>query len=569
MTPYDINKCSAGCHPGTCTELLNRQISGCDDILVKGPGENTICGNSKTDKNTCTVTIADINRIKPSVECPCIEKPVEEPPPVGPKEDYDIIEEFDYAIYGPETNGPHTVKLSCECGSKTATREDTISVDIAPKPVQPPEEKPPEEPVTDGVILDCKGTCPSPGKYCKSMIGKGVDMGCVTQLIIRKELPLNEQPNTICGVEGADCIVTIQSLDKTKTEDCSCIPTPTKPPVEETPESVSIEAPLEGSKFAKGESVVFKAKISAKGPYKVEWSSDKDGALGDKEIFIRNTGLNLGEHKISIKVTDADGKVLQSPNPVTITVVDDLPKEFDWSHKVLPNADPQGGDDWMSPVKDQGSCGSCWAFAALGAIEAQYNIETNNPNADIDLSEQDLISCSGAGDCCGGFPVDALKKIKSVGVAEESCFPYNDGDCSCYDDSSDTFSNCQCKEKAPYCSNFACSAKCTSKWKIAGFSPVSKDSDKTTATAMQIKKALIKHGPLVATLKQEWHVIVIVGYDSQGKWIVKDSAGGYYSSFEATNLPEEIDDIYYIDGVVPPESGGQSPIKAHGENFNP
>lgn len=76
--------------------------------------------------------------------------------------------------------------------------------------------------------------------------------------------------------------------------------------------------------------------------------------------------------------------------------------------------------DWSindSPVKSQGSCGSCWAFAATAYIE---NLGSQN-----DLSEQVVVSCSGAGNCeTGGYYRDALLYFQSTGVPAESCYPY-------------------------------------------------------------------------------------------------------------------------------------------------
>lgn len=54
----------------------------------------------------------------------------------------------------------------------------------------------------------------------------------------------------------------------------------------------------------------------------------------------------------------------------------------------------------VTPVKDQGSCGSCWAFGTHGAFEGSYAILNN---ALINSSEQDTLDCSGAGSCAGGW----------------------------------------------------------------------------------------------------------------------------------------------------------------------
>ena len=68
---------------------------------------------------------------------------------------------------------------------------------------------------------------------------------------------------------------------------------------------------------------------------------------------------------------------------------------------------------WLTEVRDQSlggtsSCGSCWDFTALGAVEARLNIYYNQHNPithrhyDIDLSEQDILSCNSIGTCIGG-----------------------------------------------------------------------------------------------------------------------------------------------------------------------
>lgn len=88
--------------------------------------------------------------------------------------------------------------------------------------------------------------------------------------------------------------------------------------------------------------------------------------------------------------------------------------EWDWRNR--------HGKNWMTPVKYQGICESCWAHSAVGVIEAYCNLYYNRL-LDLDLSEEELISCSGNG-CGGGFAHTGLYYAQNNGVVNESCFPY-------------------------------------------------------------------------------------------------------------------------------------------------
>jgi len=81
------------------------------------------------------------------------------------------------------------------------------------------------------------------------------------------------------------------------------------------------------------------------------------------------------------------------------------------------------GHDWITPVKDQSSCGSCWAFAGVGALEAIVRIRMNDPYLDIDLSEQFLVSCS-SGSCSGGYASTAMTFLTKTGTPDEECMTY-------------------------------------------------------------------------------------------------------------------------------------------------
>lgn len=89
--------------------------------------------------------------------------------------------------------------------------------------------------------------------------------------------------------------------------------------------------------------------------------------------------------------------------------------------------------DWrqenkLTPVKDQGSCGSCYAFASIATIEAQYLIHQNRR---LDLSEQEIVDCSAVGGyqnqgCNVGSPAEAFRYALNQGVTTENNYPYKD-----------------------------------------------------------------------------------------------------------------------------------------------
>ena len=99
-----------------------------------------------------------------------------------------------------------------------------------------------------------------------------------------------------------------------------------------------------------------------------------------------------------------------------------IPSSMDWREH---NA--------VTPVKDQGQCGSCWAFSAIGTLEGQW---AKNTSQLVSLSEQNLVDCAGnysCDGCEGGWPDKAIQYvIDNGGVDTESSYPYmgNDGECA-------------------------------------------------------------------------------------------------------------------------------------------
>jgi C1A family cysteine protease len=202
-----------------------------------------------------------------------------------------------------------------------------------------------------------------------------------------------------------------------------------------------------------------------------------------------------------------------------------VPASLDWRNN---------GGDFVTPVRNQGNCGSCWAFATTAAAESAWIIAENWSGMDLNLSEQILVSCSGAGDCGGGYIGSASNYIKSTGLPEESCFIYQTRDCNPPPP----------EDPNAICCDQACTEWWNSAYRIDGYAGVS-------ATVDSIKNALNTNGPLVTTMAVYndfyayaggvythvtgnllgYHAILIIGYDDPGHYfIVKNSWGTGWGS---------------------------------------
>lgn len=91
-----------------------------------------------------------------------------------------------------------------------------------------------------------------------------------------------------------------------------------------------------------------------------------------------------------------------------------MPEEKDWRH-----------DGVVSPVKNQGKCGSCWTFSSTGCLESHLKLKHGKM---ILLSEQNLLDCAQAFDnhgCNGGLPSHAFEYVKyNGGIDTEESYPY-------------------------------------------------------------------------------------------------------------------------------------------------
>ncbi|MCJ8739799.1 hypothetical protein PDJAM_G00051420 [Pangasius djambal] len=100
-----------------------------------------------------------------------------------------------------------------------------------------------------------------------------------------------------------------------------------------------------------------------------------------------------------------------------------LPEQWDWRNV--------NGVNYVSPVRNQALCGSCYSFATMGMLESRIRVQTNNTQQPV-FSPQQVVSCSQYSQGCdGGFPYLIGKYVQDFGIVEEKCFPYTGKDSPC------------------------------------------------------------------------------------------------------------------------------------------
>lgn len=180
------------------------------------------------------------------------------------------------------------------------------------------------------------------------------------------------------------------------------------------------------------------------------------------------------------------------------------------------NGEPAPSVDWrdenaVTPVKNQGSCGSCWAFSTIGGLEGVYAIQTGNL---VSFSEQQLVDCSTANSGCnGGDLPPAYQYVVKNGIETEATYPYTGVDGKCAYNATQTVFNpssfVQVQKKQPQQLALA-----------LNLNPVPICIEANSLVFQFYKSGVIKS--LCGQILD--HCVLAVGYDSDS-WLVKNSWG--------------------------------------------
>ena len=253
-------------------------------------------------------------------------------------------------------------------------------------------------------------------------------------------------------------------------------------------------------------------------------NSENHSYLVEENQFINatyNDEFNQIDHNIFVS----------NDNPIVIKFTDLYQGSVDWrkKHKV-------------SPVKNQGQCGGCWAFSSVGAVESAWSIKHNIL---YNLSEQELIDCSSENHGCEGGSMElAFQYIIENGLCSNLSYPYTAEDGQCETD-------------------------CKSLVKISNYSDIIKNDE-------EILKYAVQHQPVSVAIQANKrsfqmyqsgiysdpdcgfeldHGVLLIGYGydkdyDMDYWIIKNSWSESWGENGYIRIQRNIDDTRGLCGIA-------------------
>jgi len=232
----------------------------------------------------------------------------------------------------------------------------------------------------------------------------------------------------------------------------------------------------------------------------------KSKAVGSSATFAINKFADLSVAEFSARLGMKGYQPKQMPNvPVAPSSTVAPPNTYDWRKTGI------------TAVKDQGQCGSCWAFSCTESIESQYIIKKGQAKSVV-LAPQQIVDCDTGDDGCnGGDLPTCYQYIQSTkGLETDANYPYTASDGTCNADES--------KEMDPISSfQYVIPQGSTDENQMASFlasnSPMSIIVDASSWSSYS--------GGVLSDCGQDLdHAVQAVGYDlGQGYWIVRNSWG--------------------------------------------
>jgi C1A family cysteine protease len=240
-----------------------------------------------------------------------------------------------------------------------------------------------------------------------------------------------------------------------------------------------------------------------------------------KEIFehnsIRERNYTMGVNQFTdltpeeFKADYAGGLLLKKSScKAYVPIGKAVPDSWDWREHGA-----------VTPVKNQGQCGSCWSFSANGAMESAWAIKTNDI---VSISEQQLVDCSkkyGNLGCKGGLMDNAFQYAIDNGMCSEESYPYTSG----VKKSGGSCQSCKPVVEINACSDVPPNNQVALKEAVALVGPISIALDAETKLFQSYKSGVITSDSCGTNLD---HGVLIVGYgeeDGIKYWLVKNSWG--------------------------------------------